>query len=82
MLERRIQYLEDDIESRKPTGRKAVKISPNQTFATIEEIWKAKEKAERQAAAYVARHGNTAAEDAEEIEKAEFKALCGMFQLE
>ena len=38
MMERRIQYLEAEVESRKATGRKAVKIDPKQTFTAIEDI--------------------------------------------
>ena len=38
MMERRIQYLEAEVESRKAIGRKVVKIDPKQTFAAIEDI--------------------------------------------
>ena len=81
MIEQQVQYLEAKIELKKVLGRKVVKVDPNQTFATIDDIQKAKEEAKKQAAAYVARHGNTAAEDVEEIQKTEFESLYGTFQL-
>ena len=35
MMERRIQYLEAKVESRKAIGRKAVKIDPKQTLLLL-----------------------------------------------
>lgn len=81
MLEPRIKYLEPEIDARKLVGCNTVKISSNETFASIKEIWKAKEEAEKQAA-YIARHGNTAAEDApQDVLWAGFESLCGRLQL-
>ncbi|KAK5998200.1 hypothetical protein PT974_00572 [Cladobotryum mycophilum] len=80
-LTQRTNFLEAQLASREPTGRKAVEKDPNETFATIPEIAKAHFEAKQAAAKYEAEHGPTLAEDALEIARMNRESMMYEFQL-
>ena len=64
-------YLKEKLASAKPSGRKAVKKDPNDTFATMPAVHKARVEAMQVAQRYEERHGVNARDDAEEITQRE-----------
>jgi hypothetical protein len=80
-LQARIDYLEAELQVKKPTGRKTVKINPQETFASIEAIHQARVEAEAQAQAWVARHGDLSHMEGRVAADEEFHSLCGSFHL-
>jgi hypothetical protein len=78
ILEQKISFLQADLDSRKLTGCKRVKMDPNQVFARIEDIHEARVVAERRAEQY----GADIKADAEDIGQLRQEDMEGQFHLQ
>ncbi|KJZ70572.1 hypothetical protein HIM_10040 [Hirsutella minnesotensis 3608] len=74
-------YLQAQLEAQKPTGRKAVKKNPNDTFAAVPDIVKARNQAAGAAEEHTERHGSTIEEDAMESARTDQEDMMFTFQV-
>ncbi|UPL00235.1 hypothetical protein LCI18_011169 [Fusarium solani-melongenae] len=78
----RIEFLEDKLESQKPTGRKAVDYDPNERFARIEEIAYAHYEAEKAPTKYRDREAPKLQENPIKAAEKEAQGLQSVFQVQ
>ncbi|KAK5989582.1 MFS-type transporter clz9 [Cladobotryum mycophilum] len=80
-LEQKNAYLEAQIASKKPLGRKAVDFDPNETFARLPDITKAKDEAIASRARYATRQAAKLRNEALEIARTDPEELTDTFIL-
>ena len=76
----RIEFLEDKLESQKPTGRKAVDYDPNERFARIEEIAYAHYEAAKAPTEYRDREAPKLQENSIKVAEKKEQGLQSVFQ--
>jgi hypothetical protein len=81
-LTAQIAYLEAEIDSKKPAGRKAVEKDPNGLFASVEDIRKAMIAAQKQVERREAAFRDDLCHDSGRTTKMAFDDYCHQFQLQ